>query len=253
MSDGEKICVICGESCAGQPRIKDPKGHYYHKACHEAALAKRRQAAQTPINPPPALAGIDDAPGGGDDGDVMSLLLDDVAPAPAVDAPPIAAGGCQSCGAAMAPGAVVCMQCGYNAQTGGALKTKLKKDRSPSTSAVSSNLLSPTVVGLGALGVMGVLFVIGTQSEVGAMGFFAVDFLFSVVVYIWAIVVGFRESIVHGIGALCCGLWAIYVVYALNDNMYLRWLFGVYLLAILGNVALQVQYADMLGDYRYGY
>ena len=39
-----KICIICGKDCAGQPRCRDPEGHYYHKDCHERArkqLAKR--------------------------------------------------------------------------------------------------------------------------------------------------------------------------------------------------------------------
>ena len=41
MPDPLKICMICGEDCAGRPRIKDPKGHYYHRECHEEASRKQ--------------------------------------------------------------------------------------------------------------------------------------------------------------------------------------------------------------------
>ena len=41
MSQPEKVCVICGESCAGQARIKDAKGNYAHRACAEAKKTSR--------------------------------------------------------------------------------------------------------------------------------------------------------------------------------------------------------------------
>lgn len=35
-----KTCVICGQDCSKRPRVKDQRGRYYCKACHE----KRREA-----------------------------------------------------------------------------------------------------------------------------------------------------------------------------------------------------------------
>ena len=63
--ESEKICAICGRDCSGQPRIKDPKGRYFHKSCYEQALEERkmRQAAEregeaeADVQPPPMTAG----------------------------------------------------------------------------------------------------------------------------------------------------------------------------------------------------
>lgn len=35
-------CQACGKDCTGQPRIKDKKGRYLHKACYEKAKAKAK-------------------------------------------------------------------------------------------------------------------------------------------------------------------------------------------------------------------
>jgi hypothetical protein len=35
-----KTCVVCGADCDGKPRVKDPKGRYYCKACHESLSEK---------------------------------------------------------------------------------------------------------------------------------------------------------------------------------------------------------------------
>lgn len=51
MGNSLKICVICGEDCSGRPRIKDSKGRYYCKSCHEEAL--RRKQAPAEAAPPP--------------------------------------------------------------------------------------------------------------------------------------------------------------------------------------------------------
>lgn len=62
MSDLLKLCVVCGENCAGQPRTKDAQGQYYHKECFERELEARksRRAAANPESPP--LAGIEPEP-----------------------------------------------------------------------------------------------------------------------------------------------------------------------------------------------
>lgn len=78
-----KICGICGEDCAGQPRIKDPKGRYYHKACYERVMAERAAAASAPADRGLVEFDLDPV---GDDG--PSFLDDFAAPAAAVEPPP---------------------------------------------------------------------------------------------------------------------------------------------------------------------
>lgn len=57
MGNSLKVCVICGEDCSGRPRIKDSKGRYCCKSCHEEALPKKRAPADAapPPKPEPEL------------------------------------------------------------------------------------------------------------------------------------------------------------------------------------------------------
>ncbi len=64
-----KICVICGEDCSGRPRIKDPKGHYYCKSCHEKVnqrleghRAADESARAAPADEAEPLGLLDDSP-----------------------------------------------------------------------------------------------------------------------------------------------------------------------------------------------
>lgn len=142
MSDGsEKICVLCGESCAGQPRIKDPRGRYYHKHCHEQAMReKRRRHRRQEKSAAEAFASSDPPPPAGGDDEFMSMLLD--------EAPPVVTGGstCPSCGQPFAPGAVLCVSCGYNVQSGQAVQTAVATG-SPGDGA-TGNTKWPVVIGV---------------------------------------------------------------------------------------------------------
>lgn len=109
----EKVCVLCGQSCAGQARIKNAQGQYAHQACAQAKAAK-----------PSAPAKVDP---GQDDDDLMGALLDDL-PAPAGPSAVAEGGvraGCPGCGSALVPGQVICMSCGFNTQSGKAGKTRV--------------------------------------------------------------------------------------------------------------------------------
>jgi uncharacterized RDD family membrane protein YckC len=101
-----KPCVLCGEDCAGRPRIKDPKGRYYHKECYEREVARlAQQAAEaTPAEP----AAFDPYADVGND---------------AASAQPAGTKPCPGCSAPLEPEAVVCIACGYNLATGGRLET----------------------------------------------------------------------------------------------------------------------------------
>lgn len=98
MPDGDRVCVICGESCAGQPRTKDPQGRYYHRSCHEQALAKT-QRDEAPSAP------IDESPVGAD---MLSELLggDAAGECSAMQFP------CPTCGQPVEGGASICTHCG---------------------------------------------------------------------------------------------------------------------------------------------
>lgn len=39
----QKICVICGEDCSQQRRIRDDRGRYYHKNCYEQARKAEKE------------------------------------------------------------------------------------------------------------------------------------------------------------------------------------------------------------------
>ncbi len=136
-----KVCVICGQDCAGKPRVKDPQGRYSCKSCHEAAMKKAAAAPATakaapvkgaprpavkpaskPVPPPmpepeaePAFDGFDNA----------AILEGLEASAPAA-AP--AGEQCPSCGMPLPGGAMVCMSCGFNRATGRAGSVKVSKE-----------------------------------------------------------------------------------------------------------------------------
>lgn len=102
-----KLCVLCGASCAGRPRIKDSKGRYYHKECYEEALAHGK-AQQTDGGEPAAPGPFD--PFGDIGGKPVSSQLPGTRP-------------CPECSQPLAPGALVCIACGYSLETGRKLET----------------------------------------------------------------------------------------------------------------------------------
>lgn len=147
MVDREKLCVLCGQSCAGQQRIKNKKGQYAHQACVNA-----QQGAQQ--EPAPSDDGglynnaIDDDQGYG-----MDDLFDDIEVGePEMDG---SASACPGCGQRMVEGAMVCMSCGYNAQSGRHVSTKSKKTKGAGSlgkvAAVGGSAASPMVPFIGAL------------------------------------------------------------------------------------------------------
>lgn len=142
MSQIERVCVICGQSCAGQARIKDTKGNYAHKACVEQKQTGQDHAAEQD-----ALH-ADDGLGGG-----MDDLWEDLEP---IEPEAVAAAsGCPGCGLRMEPGAVVCMNCGFDTQSGKGLKTRTfdakPKKAKPGAGSDESKIaeLGAGIVGLG--------------------------------------------------------------------------------------------------------
>ena len=142
MGDLEKLCVLCGESCVGHPRIRNEQGRYAHKEC---VASKGEQE--------PALhedAGFEDL--------FDDLALEDQNSTRGPNA-------CPGCGHPMGEDAVVCIGCGHNRDSGSQLRTTASKDwaikedkiasaRSEMMSSVVSQLVMPIVGGCvgGAIG-----------------------------------------------------------------------------------------------------
>lgn len=106
-----KVCVHCGRDCSGVPRRRGARGEYHCEACLERiGKAKRdgivpgKGAAALPedIAPIPLEKPLKVRKGGGEGGRAGSL----------VGRP------CPLCAEPMATGAVVCVSCGYNLDTG---------------------------------------------------------------------------------------------------------------------------------------
>jgi hypothetical protein len=121
-----KVCVVCGQNVAGKPRVKDAAGRYMCAgACQEKMAASAKQAppasaprvatsSPTAATPPPTAKSSGDG----------SLLNDLIS-----SSPMLTAASCQQCGSPMPGAAVICTRCGFNTQTGKALKTAVIKEK----------------------------------------------------------------------------------------------------------------------------
>lgn len=160
-----KVCQICYQDCSRKPRTKDGQGRYYCEECleqkkAEAALLAGADPAPGPERKPlspkskaaPSLPEVDENPFsmGDDEGTPAGFWEQSAAASPAsnggsgpVLAP--AANTCRKCGAGLLPGAVICMSCGFNTQTGKKMKIKTGSDGGVTTAAVAGK------AGLGAM------------------------------------------------------------------------------------------------------
>ena len=129
MSGGQKICVVCGEDCSGKPRTKDAAGRYFCTPCYQRKLEEKRQA-NTPSQAAPARPAptpkpqpMYEAPAAPPPFDDPFAIDPNLLAMEAANAP--AAAGCSHCGAATQAGAIICMNCGVNLQSGGQLQTSV--------------------------------------------------------------------------------------------------------------------------------
>lgn len=119
-----KICGLCGQDCANKPRIKDNAGNYFCKACMEAKQSAKPAAAPAkPAASAPRAMAAPSASGGGYD-----MFSDHVTGGKKIAGPTKL---CTSCNTPMKEDAVVCVNCGYNQQSGKGLKTKIAVDKEP--------------------------------------------------------------------------------------------------------------------------
>lgn len=221
-----KICVICGQDCSNKPRVKDPQGRYFCKACHEAALKKPaggppRGAARPAAPPPEPEPAFDNVENESFLAGVESTGMEP----------------CPGCGVPLASIASVCMSCGYNKQTGRSGRVSVKK--APRERPRVPLTMSPGILFFISLVVLGGLFAAGLASPLFAVAFLLVYVLYALVGAISMIVLAFKDGNsgwgVVGLLSIivpCLGLAMLYYVFAVNTRPILKVLIGVQLLCI---------------------
>jgi len=231
----EKICVRCGQDCAGQPRTKDAKGRYYHTSCYEEAkrameARKAADAAAAPPPPPPPPAPEEEI------FDVLGAAVDEMAPPPGAPAP-MGIGAprvCPNCGGALAADALICTTCGYNLQTRKQLKSKKRKapgEPGAGMGGLIEFLVSPMGIGLGVLVFFGIFFALALASEPVALAYVGTAWLFYFGVTIAVLVFAFIEGIGQGLLTLCVPCYILYFVFGVCENQYIKVLYAISLVA----------------------
>ncbi len=247
MSEATKVCGICGMNCAGKPRIKDPSGQYYCKSCHDEARAKQRMmdekaTAPTRAADPDELIGFADddglsAAGGGGGGDAIDALSD-LLPPPNV--PKVSGDVCPGCGQPIAPGSVVCINCGHNFQSGGQAATTIAKPEKKKRAGGGMNVsMSPGLVFLLMAGIPVLLGAIGLAVNPGLIAIaFIVATVIGGVVGLWTLVAAFIDSVLQGILVWFVPFYGLFWVFGRNENPYLKAAFGACLIAIFTTMVL---------------
>jgi hypothetical protein len=186
-STSGKVCIVCGVDVSRKPRVKDQQGRYMCEGlCERTARERARAAAAKPASSVPAAPPVDDGY------DMMADLLS--------ESPAVNVSVCPGCGNAMPGGALVCMNCGYNARVGKAAKTTIVRKPVASQMPVprrrSSGEFGPSfgVLALGSIAFFCGLAALGTL-HVGLFGLGAlVCAVGTLIGYIWSIVSAFRSD-----------------------------------------------------------
>ncbi len=112
-----KLSIACGEDCSQRDRVKTRLGKYICKPCYEKVKSKKAAAVARS-----AEAGSKNGSSPSFDLSLMQELADQERTAPALD---VVASICPSCRQPRERWAPICLECGYNMQTG--LKVNLSK------------------------------------------------------------------------------------------------------------------------------
>lgn len=195
-----KVCAKCAADVAGKPRVKGAKGRYVCRPCFDAhAAARGAHAGKASAAPsgrgddePVRIAGIhDDGVDGGGGGGVRgeggrAAALDDNAMI--FDLAPVGGGvegqggPCPGCGyylkGGLKGGVVLCVNCGFNTQTGQSLSTSVGVDKVKATTRETERErhLKQTsrdahrsayirAIGTIVFGVVATLIILGTMTE----------------------------------------------------------------------------------------
>lgn len=222
-----KTCRLCGEDCSARARIRDPRGNYYCRSCHEHAGSANAHL--------------------GDDSAVDFALLDEVCEA--------AVAPCPGCAQPLPGTAVVCCVCGWHRGRAGSLATTVhglpsdvparsarKQDAGPS---VASMYLTPIV-----------MFVLGAGLVAGLIAHFNGPAAAQTYLLGYALMVPIGLAVFLG----CCALWigfdaplhvtAIRLagIYAVVDAVSLipivGWLVGIITYVLLLSEMLEIDTTD---------
>lgn len=160
--------------------------------CEQAGRERARAEASAKAEAPKQSTARPAAPPRNEDYDMMADLLS--------DSPAVNVTACPGCGTAMPGGALVCMNCGYNARVGKTAKTKVLKTPKPSQMPVprrrASGEFGPSfgVLTLISIGFFCGLAALGTLN-VGLFGLGALACMAGTLIgYVWSIVSAFRTD-----------------------------------------------------------
>lgn len=250
---GKKICVMCGKDVAGQPRVKDAKGRYLCAGeCQQkaAAAAAAKASAPKPASAGPVPPAI--AVAKADGGNLLTNLID--------QSPMLKAATCESCGNPMPGGAVICTRCGFNTQTGKALKTavvveKVKNEpKAPKVKGKYGNKYAASEFGPS----FGILFLIifGVIAATAAVGFvnpifisvaFIMGWGIGTVGYFWGAIKAFmNDEPMWGVFAFLPIVSIAFVYYLLFPNED-KWSKAMFAGATLGMIVAGVMFVTLVG------
>ena len=262
-----KICACCGETCEGQPRVKDRHGRYYHERCHGRAQ-KQQWKRQEQIEHAPSAAFANADTSAGDTAAVAALVLEATSDstgsstatghlsatgdlsAAAIPTPASHNGAsaalfaCPTCGGPVEPGAVLCLRCGYSDHPAATLYERIGRIITAPISLGIGWLISPKTIGIIIIAFMAALIALAFYSDTGERIFIGSYIALFAAATVWAVVVAFRFGSSHGFLTLFVPFYILYTVYALNENDYLKWMYSAHLMCI---PAVLVFYLDSIG------
>jgi hypothetical protein len=146
--------------------------------------------------------------------------------------------GCPSCGAALARGAVLCVNCGYNLSTGqrtvAGRPAAMGKPVAPQYGTPWYKTAYPYIGSIVVL--LGILYFFGKNNPVIMLAFLVTALVYSLAIHIIVLVAAFQESVGTGFMALCIPFYAIYFVFKVHEGETLKILYGT---AMLINLAIK--------------
>ncbi len=241
---GEKLCVICGKNCAGQPRAKNKHGAYAHETCLQEQRERKRLAEELDETPPMGEPAISAPPlsarVSADESNVRADLIDfdDVGGETEFSSTP-----CPQCSAMMDAGAVLCLACGFNTASGIAVGTQISKARASQIKIQKADksirVDGVIVFAIASLLVFVILAHLG-RTSLGMFGaFISLAGLYSFAALLVGIVVAFRCGDtgwgITGVLSLFLPFVSIaFSIYALfiSESRLVRWMYIIVLLMI---------------------
>lgn len=239
-SAAAKVCAACSKDVTNLPRTKDGQGRYFCKPCVDKLKAKSAKApaqAETP-----------------EDTDVMAKLL---ASSPGVEL-------CPNCGGGINVGAKICVRCGFNKESGKAMKVvveRAKQEKEPKVKGRRSGnfVISEGLYLLILCAVVGGGFTLSMfEPAFGALLYIICSILF-MVAWIWGIIAAFKDD--EGLAGIC-GILGFFIfgipwIYFVYWCIFATWrgylkmtIAGALLGAILGAIGMFGHLTDDLDDSR---